>query len=93
MPGIVRRGDKNSAGGAAVSGQGNFKVNNKGAVVNDTAVGKHKPCPKVSIHCNAKTKGGVGSFIINGIPANVIGNPDTCGHTRRGGSKDFIVGN
>lgn len=93
MPGIVRRGDKNSAGGVAVSGQSNFKVNNKGAVVNGTPVGRHKPCPKVGSHCGASTKGGVGSFIINNTPANVITNKDSCGHGRVGGSKDFIIGN
>jgi uncharacterized Zn-binding protein involved in type VI secretion len=93
MPGIVRKGDKNSAGGATLSGQNNFKVNSKQAVVNGTSVAKHKPCPKVSIHCNATTKGGTGSFIINNIPANVIGNSDSCGHSRKGGSKDFIIGN
>jgi|SaaInl5LU_22_DNA_1037371.scaffolds.fasta_scaffold31354_4 uncharacterized Zn-binding protein involved in type VI secretion len=93
MPGIVRKGDKNSAGGAALLGQSNFKVNNKQSVVNGASVAKHKPCPIIKIHCSAKTKGGVGSFLINNIPANVIGNSDSCGHSRTGGSKDFIIGN
>lgn len=92
MPGIVRRGDKNSAGGTAVSGQSNFKVNSKSAVVNGTPVGRHKPCPKVPVHCAASTKGGVSGFLINNIPTNTIGNSDSCGHSRRGGSKDFIIG-
>ncbi len=93
MPGIVRKGDKNSAGGATLSGEGNFKVNSKNAVVNGTKVAKHKPCPLVVIHCSATTKGGTGSFLINNTPTNVIGNSDSCGHSRRIGSKDFIIGN
>ena len=93
MPGIVRRGDVNSAGGRAVAGQANFKVNNKGAVTVGTRVGRHRPCPRVSIHCNASTSGGVSTFIINGKAANIIGNSDSCGHGRQTGSPDFIIGN
>lgn len=89
MPGIVRRGDVNSKGGKAVGGQGNFKVNNKSAVTSGTPVGKHGR----GRHAKAKTGSGVGSFIINGIAANAIGNSDSCGHSRRSGSPDFIIGN
>lgn len=93
MPGIIRRGDANVAGGRAVVGHIDFKVNNKGAVTVGTRVGRHRPCPRPSIHCNASTSGGISSFIINGEAANARGDIDTCGHARRAGSSDFIIGN
>ena len=93
MPSIVRRGDVNSAGGRAVTGNSDFKINNKGAVTVGTRVGRHRPCPRPSIHCNASTSGGISSFIINGKPANSTADSDSCGHGRQTGSPDFIIGN
>lgn len=92
MPGIVRRGDRNSAGGRTISGQSDFKVNNRSACTEGTRVGRHRPCPRVAIHCRATTGSGISSFIINGDPANAIGNSDSCRHSRVSGSSDFIIG-
>jgi uncharacterized Zn-binding protein involved in type VI secretion len=93
MAKLVRRGDTNSAGGAATSGESNFIVNSKAAVTVGTGVSRHRPCPRPSIHCNAKTKGGVSSFRVNSKFVNVVGDSDSCGHARRTGSPDFIIGN
>ena len=91
MPGIVRKGDTNNAGGATTSGQSNFIVNNKPACVKNTPVKKHKPFK--GKHRGTKTGSTKPNFVINNKPTTVIGDPDACGHTRVGGSSDFIIGN
>ena len=92
MPGVVRKGDVNSKGGRATSGDRTLIVDGRPTVTIGTSVSPHVPCPRVPKHCNAKTAGGSRYFILNGKPVNVIGNKDTCGHSRVTGSKTFIVG-
>lgn len=91
MPGIVRKGDTNNAGGATTTGESDFVVNNKPACVKNTPVKPHKPFK--GKHRAAKTGSTKPKFIINNKPATVIGDPDKCGHTRANGSTDFIIGN
>jgi len=90
MPKIVRKNDKNNKGGAALKGDSTFIVNNQPAVRNGSPVSKH---PKGTPHRSAKTAGGSKSFILSNIKANYVGNSDSCGHSRSGGSPDFFIGN
>lgn len=92
MPGVVRQGDVNSAGGRALIGNRNLIVDGKPIVTVGTPVSPHFPCPRVKIHCRAVTTTGTRSLIVNGKPVNVIGNRDSCGHARVTGSRTFIVG-
>lgn len=92
MPGIVRQGDVNSAGGKALRGDRSLIVDGKPVVTIGTPVSSHAPCPKRSSHCHAKTTRGSRLFILNGKPVNLIGDPDSCGHPRSTGSKTFIIG-
>jgi len=92
MPGVVRLGDVNSAGGKALLGDRTLIVDGRPVVTVGTPVSPHVPCPKVPMHCRALTAVGNRNFILNGKPVNVIGNPDTCGHPRVTGSRTFVVG-
>lgn len=87
MPGVIRQGDKNVLGGAALGGVTSVLVNGKPIVVNGTRVTPH---PKK--HNTARTRGGVSSVLAGGTPVNVIGNSDTCGHGRQQGSSNVIAG-
>ena len=91
MPGIVRKGDTNNAGGATASGESNFIVNNKPACVKKTPVKPHKPFK--GKHRGTKTTSSKPNFVINNKSATVIGDSDACGHRRANGSSDFIIGN
>ena len=92
MPKVVRKGDKNSAGGAALGGNPTFIVDGLPVVTVGTPVSPHDPCPLVPIHCSAKTAKGEHTFIVGDIAVNVVGDNDTCGHPRVEGSSTFIVG-
>ncbi len=93
MPGIVRQGDVNIAGGAALFGDSSFIVDGRPVVTVGTLVSPHPPCGKKQPqHCIAITLIGNQNLIINQKPVNVIGNPDSCGHPRVTGSINFIVG-
>lgn len=85
MPGVVRQGDKNSSGGAAEVGVSSVLVNNKPIAVNGTNVSSH------SRHNRKKTANGVSTVVAGNRPVNVIGNKDTCGHARVGGSPNVIA--
>lgn len=89
MPGVVRDGDKNNAGGAAKSSVPSVLVNNKPiVVVGDTVL----PHPKGGPHVAAKTAGGVSSVIAGNKAVNVKGNSDTCGHSRQDCSDNVVAG-
>jgi uncharacterized Zn-binding protein involved in type VI secretion len=90
MPGVVRQGDANSAGGVATGGVGSVLVNGRPIVVDGTAVTGHPPFKRA--HKGPNTSGGLGNVLAGGVPVNVQGNPDTCGHTRSGSSSDVIAG-
>lgn len=91
MPQVVRLGDVNTAGGKVTKADETFLVDGKPVSVDGSPVSPHKPCPKIKIHCHAKTAHGTKTFIVRGIPVNLVGNADTCGHTRANGSPTFIA--
>ena len=94
MPGAVRIGDVNSAGGAAIgAGAISVIINGRPACLTGTSVTPHPCCgaPGCGIHCSAKTTLGSMSVIATGKPINYVGSPDTCGHSRANGSTDVII--
>jgi uncharacterized Zn-binding protein involved in type VI secretion len=94
MPGAVRIGDVNSAGGAAIGpGARSVIINGRAACLTGTSVTPHPCCgrPGCAIHCAAKTTLGSRSVIATGKPINYVGSPDTCGHSRANGSNDVII--
>lgn len=94
MPGAVRIGDVNSAGGAAVGpGALSVIINGRPACLTGTKVTAHPCCgaPGCSIHCSASTTLGSMSVIAENKPINYVGSPDTCFHPRALGSLDVII--
>lgn len=88
MPGVVRQGDTDTGGGAALTGIDSVLVNGRPIVVVGTPVSRHGK----RAHKGPTTAGGVGSVLAGNKPINVQGNPDTCGHTRASASSDVIAG-
>ena len=84
MPAVQRNGDVNEKGGPATGGVSSVRVNGRLIVVNGTKVAEHGP--------SNVTANGVGSVRAGGIPINVTGNADACGHSRTGGSGDVRAG-
>lgn len=92
MPGIVRMFDMNLFGGKAILGDFTFIVDNRPVVRTGSPVTPHAPCsPRSPLHCAAITGPGNFSFMVSGLPANSIGNVDTCFHPRATGSMSFII--
>lgn len=96
MPGAVCRvGDKNAAGGIILVGDPSVLVNGRPIAVFGAKVSPHpccgrKGCPPT--HCSAKTTSTNGAILVNGKPVVTLGDIDTCGHSRLGGSTNVIVG-
>jgi uncharacterized Zn-binding protein involved in type VI secretion len=95
MPGAVRIGDPNSAGGAAVgAGASSVRINGRPACTPGTGVTPHPCCgrPGCIKHCAAKTTIGSRRVLVEGKPLIYVGSPDSCGHSRALGSRDVIIG-
>lgn len=96
MPGVVRLGDPNTAGGLVIGpGAPSVLVNGRPVSTIGSKVTPHpccgaKGCPPV--HCAAITTIGSFGVFAEGKPINYQGNFDSCGHTRATGSTDVIVG-
>lgn len=96
MPKLVCRvGDRNAAGGVVLNGDATVLVNNRPVAVLGSRVTPHpccgqKGCPPT--HCAASTTSSNGTVLVNGLPIVTLGDVDTCGHSRVGGSADVIVG-
>ena len=92
MPAVQRKGDSNSAGGAATSGVASVRVNGNPVCVTGTGVAAHAPwgIPHPP-HAAASTTGGSSTVRAAGIAINRTGDTDTCGHVRVGGSPDVRV--
>jgi uncharacterized Zn-binding protein involved in type VI secretion len=92
---VVRIGDRNSAGGVAVSGHMNITVNGRPAAKQGSPVTPH-PCCGVrgcTIHCVAiAAYPGSNKVTMNNMPVLRIGDMDTCGHPRATGSLNTICG-
>jgi uncharacterized Zn-binding protein involved in type VI secretion len=95
MPQTHVIGDVNDAGGAVTSTpQSTFFINGKLASVDGSIGTSHLDCPAIPIHCAGAwvTANGDPTFLIEGIPINVLGDADTCGHARAAGQANFLVG-
>jgi uncharacterized Zn-binding protein involved in type VI secretion len=90
MPAVQRVGDSNSAGGIITSGYNPVRINNRVVSVDGSPVSPHTPYR--SPHTSPVTTSGVGSVRAGGIPINITGNPDSCGHPRVGGSENVNIG-
>lgn len=87
MKNVHRQGDRNTGGGIAQRGVNSVIVNNKPIVVNGTPVSghprRHQPV----------TANGLSKVVAGNKPVNVLGNADTCGHSRSGGSPNVVASN
>ena len=94
MPGAVRQGDPNSAGGIAKGGATTVKINGRNAMTPGQSVTPHPCCglPGCAKHCAARTTIGSTTVYVEGKPLVYVGSPDTCGHSRALGSRDVIIG-
>jgi uncharacterized Zn-binding protein involved in type VI secretion len=88
MPAVQRVGDSDSAGGIITAGYTPMRVNNRIISVNGSPVSPHNSDP---VHVPV-TASGVRNVRAGGIPINITGNPDTCGHPRVGGSENVRIG-
>ena len=89
--GIQRVGDVNTAGGVAVSGAATVRINGRAVVLPGVSVTPHPCCGRRGcppVHCSAVTVGGRADIRVEGQPAIVTGDVDSCGHARAGGSED-----
>lgn len=74
-------GDSNAAGGVVTgSAQGQVYIDGRLVAVNGSPVSPHWPF--VFPHIGTVTTSGAANVVINGIPVNRIGDPDSCGHPR-----------
>ncbi len=94
MPGVVRTGDINIAGGAATVGELSVLVNGRPVIGPGSPVTPHPCCglPLCFIHCVAVTTIGSTSVTAGGKPIVYQGSPDSCGHPRLTCSLDVNVG-
>ena len=83
---VVRKGDRNSAGARALTGDKTFLVDNRPVCPIWTPVESHQ------LHTNVRTAQGNKTWILNNRKITVVGNRDTCGHRRVEGSRTFILG-
>lgn len=91
---VVRVGDVNNAGGAALSAIPKVTVDSRPIARYGTRVAPHPCCGSdgCGIHCNA-----VGSFpgsskvTVQGLPVLRVGDRDSCGHVRATGSARVTV--
>ena len=95
MPGVVRRGDFNSAGGSALGPSApSVLVNGRPVCVPGDRVTPHPCCglPGCAKHCAASTVRGSGKVKAEGKGVVFVGSPDSCGHSRASGSRNVNVG-
>ena len=88
MPAVQRQGDSDTGGGKILSGVGSVRTNGIPTATINLAVSRHGKRQ----HSGPKTTVGVSSVRVEGQPISVAGNPDTCGHSRTGGSGDVRAG-
>ena len=98
MPKLVCRvGDRNAAGGVILNGDATVLINNRPVAVLGSRVTPHPCCgapnrPECVVHCAASTTSTNGTVLVNRKPIVTLGDVDTCGHARVGGSADVVVG-
>ena len=90
---VVRVGDTNSGGGAALTPHTNITVNGKPLAKFMSVVTPHPLCPIFPEHCIAFAAfPGSIKVIANGTPALRVGDIDTCLHPRITGSLNVVCG-
>lgn len=84
---IQRVGDPNTAGGIVLMGASSVRVNGRPVAVVGSMVSPHpgKPPP---VHTIVFTTGGASTVRAEGRAVNLMGDSDTCRHSRVGGSMD-----
>ena len=96
MPKLVCRvGDRNAAGGVILNGDATVLINNRPVAILGSKVTPHPCCGREGcppIHCAASTTSTNGTVLVNRKPIVTLGDVDTCGHARVGGSVNVVVG-
>ena len=95
MPGVVRKGDINGAGGVAIGASSDVFVNGRGVVYPGSPVTPHPCCgaPGCDMHCVAVVIGpGSSTVLVNGKRVIRKGDSDSCGHSRATSSPNVICG-
>lgn len=90
----VRLGDVNSAGGATTRGSLKVTVNGRPLCYPGIAVTPHPCCPAdgCAAHCAARTTGGSKKVTVEGKPVLTTKDIDSCGHQRKTGSLNVVIG-
>lgn len=94
MPGAVRRGDFNSAGGAVTGPCApSVRINGRPVSVTNDSVTAHPCCgsPGCGKHCSAKTGSGSSTVRAEGKGIVYKGLSDSCGHARSSSSTNVYV--
>jgi uncharacterized Zn-binding protein involved in type VI secretion len=92
---VCRVGDVNEVGGVILTGDPMVLVNGRPIATIGASVTPHPCCGAQGcppIHCAAVTKGTSFTVLAGGKPVIVVGDSDTCGHSRVVGSFDVLVG-
>jgi uncharacterized Zn-binding protein involved in type VI secretion len=92
---VCRVGDRNAAGGVILNGDATVLINNRPVAILGSKVTPHPCCGSEGcppIHCAASTTSTNGTVLVNRKPIVTLGDVDTCGHARVGGSADVVVG-
>ena len=95
MAGVVRRGDINTAGGAAIGASTTVLVNGRGVVFPGSPVTPHPCCGAkgCEIHCAAVVVGpGSSTVLVEGKRVIRKGDSDSCFHTRATASANVLCG-
>lgn len=94
MAAVCRVGDRNAAGGIILTGDSSVLVNGRAIAITDSRVSPHPTCGQKggAPHCSARTQAQSSSVKVNGKSIVLVGDRDTCGHTRQAGSPDVTIG-
>jgi len=93
MANVQLVGDVNDAvpaGAITSSLQSVVRVDGIAISVDGSPVSPHHNSP--TRHNSETTANGVSNVLINGVPVNITGNADTCGHLRVGGNSMIQIG-
>lgn len=95
MARVQRRGDYDNGGGVLFNGVSSVLVNGRPIAVQGGFVTPHNPKPPkphAAKHQVARTLATQRTVVAGNKPVVRTGDPDTCGHTRVGGSPNVYVG-
>ena len=94
MPSVVRIGDVNGAGGSVTgSSASTVFANGRKVSLPGDSVTPHTCCgaPGCAPHCGANTTGGSSTVFAEGQPIILVGDIDSCGHSRTSGSPSVFA--